>query len=143
MAAKAITQYLSERKRLVKPGETVLFVGRHGRRLVSRAVQLRVELWAKRSGITQHVTPHLFRHACATHLLESSSGVRDVQEFLGRASVSTTAIYTHLIFQHLSNVYLTAHPRAKAAAEPEISSSVPAAAGPVPDHRQLPRGGHE
>jgi hypothetical protein len=62
----------------------------------------------------------MFRHSCATHLLESSSGIREVQEFLGHASISTTAIYTHLNFQHLAKVYMATHPRAKsvAAAEP-------------------------
>jgi integrase/recombinase XerC len=129
MAVTALTFYLRERKRQIMPGETALFVGRHGRRLVGRNVQIRVALWAKRAGIRQHVNPHLFRHSCATHLLESSSSIRDVQEFLGHASISTTAIYTHLDFQHLAKAYLAAHPRAKLvvasepAAEPSESKS--------------------
>jgi integrase/recombinase XerC len=111
MAATALKHYLTERKRQ-GTGETALFVGRGGRRLVGRAVEFRVALWARKAGIKRHVNPHMFRHSCATHLLESSSGIREVQEFLGHASISTTAIYTHLDFKHLSKVYLAAHPRA-------------------------------
>jgi integrase/recombinase XerC len=127
MAATALAHYLRERKRQTKSGDTALFVGRGGRRLVGRAVQLRVEIWARKAGIRQHVNPHMFRHSCATHLLESSSSIREVQEFLGHASISTTAIYTHLDFQHLAKVYLTAHPRAKAVATTEPSVPDPIA----------------
>jgi integrase/recombinase XerC len=132
MAARALTHYLAERKRRVTPGETALFVGRRGVRLVSRTVQLRVALWARKAGITQHVTPHMFRHSCATHLLESNSGIREIQEFLGHSSISTTAIYTHLNFQHLAKAYLAAHPRAKTAAPTESAASVPEAIAYIP-----------
>jgi hypothetical protein len=55
----------------------------------------------------------LFRHSAATHLLESSGSIRDVQEFLGHMSISTTQIYTHLNAQHLFEAYNKAHPRAR------------------------------
>jgi integrase/recombinase XerC len=124
MAITALSRYLIERKRQAKPGgETALFVGRGGWRLDRRAVQLRVARWAKKAGITQHVHPHMFRHSCATHLLESSSSIRDVQEFLGHASISTTAIYCHLDLKHLAKVYMATHPRAKSVGTAEPAAS--------------------
>ena len=81
--------------------------------LTARAVQLRVAGWARRQGLSLHVHPHLFRHSFATHLLESSTDLRGVQELLGHADISTTQIYTHLDFQHLAEVYDAAHPRSR------------------------------
>jgi integrase/recombinase XerC len=95
----------------VHPGP--VFVGRSGRRLSARAVQLRVDLWARRQGLGVHVHPHMFRHSFATHLLESSGNLRGVQELLGHADIATTQVYTHLDFQHLAKVYDASHPRAR------------------------------
>jgi integrase/recombinase XerC len=125
MAATALRHYLAERKRRAKPGESALFLGRRGERLGPREVQFRVALWARKAGISRHVTPHMFRHSCATHLLESSSGIREVQEFLGHASISTTAIYTHLNFQHLATAHFAAHPRAEQVARAESATDGP------------------
>ena len=88
-AIQALHRWL--RVRVAKAGEQALFVGHYGRRLGGRAVALRVAYWAKRQGIATHVHPHMFRHACATHVLESSGSIREVQELLGHASISTTA----------------------------------------------------
>jgi integrase/recombinase XerC len=112
-AADALVRWLAQRSPPAAADTKALFVGRNGRRLGGRAVQLRVDAWARRQGVGQRVHPHLFRHSFATHLLESSGDLRGVQELLGHANVSTTQIYTHLDFQHLARVYDAAHPRAR------------------------------
>jgi integrase/recombinase XerC len=113
-AIDALKKWLGERAGIVERSAVeALFVGRTGRRLTARAVQLRVGTWARRQGIGMHVHPHMFRHSFATHLLESSGDLRGVQELLGHADIGSTQIYTHLDFQHLATVYEAAHPRAR------------------------------
>ncbi len=118
-AIEALRKWLSERSAMLKRPATgrsddaAVFIGRGGRRLSARAVQLRVGGWARRQGLRMHVHPHMFRHSFATHLLESSSDLRGVQELLGHADIGTTQVYTHLDFQHLAKVYDASHPRAR------------------------------
>lgn len=117
-AIDALKKWLGERSKWVRHGggdspQLAVFVGKSGRALSVRAVQLRVGAWARRQGLTMHVHPHMFRHSFATHLLESSGDLRGVQELLGHANISTTQVYTHLDFQHLASVYDAAHPRAR------------------------------
>jgi len=112
-AHDALQAWQKRRKELAADGERALFVSRSGRRLGSRDIQRRVQIWAKRQGLRQSVHPHMLRHSFASHLLESSGDLRAVQELLGHADVSTTQIYTHLDFQHLAEVYDKAHPRAQ------------------------------
>ncbi|WP_240125688.1 tyrosine recombinase XerC [Thermomonas alba] len=90
-----------------------VFPGRGGARISGRAIQLRLKQLAQRQGMFKRIHPHLLRHSFASHVLESSGDLRGVQELLGHADISTTQIYTHLDFQHLSKVYDAAHPRAR------------------------------
>jgi len=112
-AATALSAWLAQRAALARPQVRAVFIGRGGRALGARAVQLRVAEHARAMGVPMHLHPHMFRHAFATHLLESSHDLRAVQELLGHASISTTQIYTHLDFQHLARTYDAAHPRAR------------------------------
>lgn len=112
-AAGAVAAWLAERKTLASEDEPAMFVNRNGGRLSPRAVQLRLRQFALRQGVTGGVHPHMLRHSFASHVLQSSSDLRAVQEMLGHASISTTQVYTHLDFQHLAKVYDAAHPRAK------------------------------
>ena len=119
-AQAALEKWLEHRARLTaSPGaagceeSTAVFLGRNGRPLSVRSVQLRVAAWARRRGLNVHLHPHMFRHSFATHLLESSGDLRAVQELLGHANIGTTQIYTHLDFNHLASVYESAHPRAR------------------------------
>ena len=110
-AREALQAWLPLRA-LSNPADGAVFVSQQGRRLSPRAVQLRVRQAGVRE-LGQHLHPHMLRHSFASHMLESSQDLRAVQELLGHADIGTTQIYTHLDFQHLSNVYDQAHPRAK------------------------------
>ena len=113
-AITAIKSWLQRRQALVSNiEEKALFVSRSGNRLGARAIQKRVECWARRQGLDRSVHPHMLRHSFASHMLESSSDLRAVQELLGHSDISTTQVYTHLDFQHLAKVYDKAHPRAR------------------------------
>ena len=92
---------------------SALFLSRRGTRLSPRAVQQRLQQWGSKRGLPGRLHPHMLRHSCASHVLESSSDLRAVQELLGHADIATTQIYTHLDFQHLAKVYDHAHPRAR------------------------------
>jgi integrase/recombinase XerC len=112
-ARDALRQWLAVRASWTGPDEPAVFVTSHGRRLGGRAVQARLQEWAKRQEMGVPVHPHMLRHSFASHVLESSGDLRAVQEMLGHANISTTQIYTHLDFQHLAGVYDKAHPRAR------------------------------
>lgn len=112
-ALAAIKQWLKVRPQLANPEELALFVSQRGNRIHRRTVEARLKRWALTHGANQKLHPHMLRHSFASHILESSSDLRAVQELLGHADISTTQIYTHLDFQHLASVYDAAHPRAK------------------------------
>jgi len=111
-ARAALADWLTLRETLAGAC-AALFVSRRGGRLSPRTVQQRLRYWADRQGIDRRVYPHLLRHSCASHLLESSGDLRAVQELLGHASIATTQVYTHVDFQYLARVYDAAHPRAR------------------------------
>ncbi len=112
-AVKALRAWLTERAAIPGVEENALFVTRKGRRLGPRAIQSRVQQRALQQGIAARVHPHMLRHSFASHVLQSSSDLRAVQEMLGHSSISTTQVYTQLDFQHLAKIYDAAHPRAR------------------------------
>lgn len=113
IALEALTIWLKIRPELASSEEPALFVSMLKNRIGTRQIAKRMKLWATRQHLEQSVNPHKLRHSFATHVLESSSDLRGVQELLGHANLSTTQVYTHLNFQHLAHVYDGAHPRAK------------------------------
>lgn len=114
-AMLAMKNWLKQRPSLLSknPEEEAVFIGKLGKRLSTRNVQYRMKAWAIKQGIDSSVHPHMLRHSFASHVLQSSGDLRAVQEMLGHANISTTQVYTHLDYQHLTKVYDTAHPRAK------------------------------
>jgi len=112
-AREAVAAWAAQRPKMAASDETALFVGRRGKRLGVRMIQLRLARRGLAQGLPARVHPHMLRHSFASHVLQSSGDLRAVQEMLGHASIASTQVYTHLDFQHLAAVYDQAHPRAR------------------------------
>jgi integrase/recombinase XerC len=114
-AKEAIVAWLTLRQQLLprNPSEKAVFISKQGRRISGRNIEYRLKAWSIKQGINSSVHPHMLRHSFASHVLQSSGDLRAVQEMLGHANISTTQVYTHLDYQHLTKVYDAAHPRAK------------------------------
>jgi integrase/recombinase XerD len=93
--------------------EPALFLNVRGRRLSRQSAWQIVLDAAVATGLEGKVSPHVFRHSYATHLLDGGADIRVVQELLGHSSVTTTQIYTLITIDKVRETYSTAHPRAK------------------------------
>lgn len=113
-AKNAIDDYLVRcRPSLLKKlNETALFLNNRGTRLSRVSAWEIVKNAATKSGLNTRVTPHIFRHSYATHLLDGGADIRVVQELLGHSSVTTTQIYTLITIDKVRESYRLAHPRA-------------------------------
>jgi integrase/recombinase XerD len=116
-ASKAIDNYVVRvRPNLAskssKPS-AALFLNSRGGRISRQSAWQMVLDSAQAAGITEHVSPHVFRHSYATHLLDGGADIRVVQELLGHASVTTTQIYTLITIDKVRETYSMAHPRAR------------------------------
>lgn len=113
-ALAALSKWLALRAQLGAPADQpALFIGRHGTRLTPQSIWQRLKRRSQQAGLATPVHPHMLRHSFASHVLQSGSDLRAVQELLGHANISTTQIYTRLDFQHLAKAYDAAHPRAR------------------------------
>ncbi len=115
-AIAALSEYLEARKRLdIGLSKGKLFLSRNGRPLQQRDFHRIVTKYAKKLWYRRPVSPHTLRHSFATHLLDGGADLRDVQELLGHAVLSSTQIYTHLTAERLRTIYDQAHPHARGA----------------------------
>ena len=110
----AIGEYIRSVPQTQKKGSaTPLFLNRDGKRVSIRTIQRQLQTFAIETlgpkGAS--VTPHTFRHSCATHLLSAGAGLREIQELLGHQTLVTTQKYTHLDSDRLKAVYQATHPR--------------------------------
>ena len=96
---------------IVKNG--YFFVNLRNAKLSEQSVRNMITRYAKLSGITIHITPHMFRHSFATLLLEEDVDIRYIQQFLGHSSITTTQIYTHVSTSQQKRILQSKHPRNK------------------------------
>ncbi|HEX8618580.1 MAG TPA: site-specific tyrosine recombinase XerD [Thermoanaerobaculia bacterium] len=114
-ARDTIVQYIERgRPELDKYADPHLFLSFRGRPMTRQAFWMKIVKYARDADIKAHISPHVLRHAFATHLLENGADLRSVQMMLGHADISTTQIYTHVSAENLKDVYFRAHPRATA-----------------------------
>jgi integrase/recombinase XerD len=95
-----------------------VFLNARGGRISRQSCWTIVRRAGARVGLDAHLSPHVLRHSCATHMLDHGADLRVVQELLGHASISTTQVYTKVSPERLRAAYEAAHPRARAAAKP-------------------------
>jgi integrase/recombinase XerD len=116
-ASKSIENYLVRVRPdlAAKSAKTTsaLFLNSRGTRISRQTAWQLVLDAAEAAGVTDHVSPHVFRHSYATHLLDGGADIRVVQELLGHASVTTTQIYTLITIDKVRESYSIAHPRAR------------------------------
>ena len=96
VARERIMLYMDDRRTNDAKGQDILFLNNRGKALTRVMVFYVIRDAVERAGIEKTVSPHIFRHSFATHLLEGGASIRQVQEMLGHESIVTTEIYTHL-----------------------------------------------
>lgn len=113
-AKKALRRYIQKSRlyMIVNPEESTFFVNCHGRPMTRQGFWKLIKFYAKKADIKETITPHIFRHSLAVHMVENGADLRSIQEILGHSDISTTQIYAKLISPKIKSVYIQTHPRA-------------------------------
>jgi site-specific recombinase XerD len=118
-AKRHLEQYIATARNLIVAPEykieelnekSPVFINSTGYRLQNQTIRTAINEVVERLELPKKVTPHVFRHSFATHLIENGADLRVVQELLGHAGISNTQIYTHVSMKHMQEVYNTSHP---------------------------------
>ena len=112
-ALDSINMYIKDARKeyLGNNNSEYLIVGKNEEKLTTRRIEQIINSLIDKTSIKMNITPHMFRHTFATHLLDNGSDLIAVQELLGHESLSSTEIYTHVSNEHLREVYIKCHPR--------------------------------
>lgn len=109
---KILDEFIYKRRYIYKNTD-FLFINRNGNRLSEQSVRRIIKMIAQKSGISQNITPHMFRHTLATSLLDNGVDCRCIQKILGHSSIKTTERYTHVSLEMQKNILFQKHPRNK------------------------------
>lgn len=110
--AHNISEYIALKEQ-EKGASEWLFVGRKGGQITPQDIYLTVKKYMPLLSNADRISPHVFRHSFATHILNEGGNIQAIKELLGHEKLETTEIYTHVTREHLKEVYSTAHPRAR------------------------------
>ncbi|MDX8553455.1 tyrosine-type recombinase/integrase [Tenacibaculum sp. 1B UA] len=108
---KTLEEYLSKKKELEEVDMEVLFVTKKGVKIYETLVYRIINLYFSRVSTKAKKSPHILRHAFATHLLNNGASLNSVKELLGHSSLASTQVYTHNSLEQIKKVYNKAHPR--------------------------------
>lgn len=112
-ALDAVNFYVNDGRKKIDRNKTIkLFLNNNGGPLTARGVRYILNKYIQKYSLKQKISPHVFRHSFATHLLNNGADLRTVQELLGHVNLSSTQIYTHVSKNRIMQVYNQAHPRA-------------------------------
>jgi len=118
-ALEALTLYINDARPIFLSNAAVserdpnaLFLNYQGTRITTRSVGRMIEKYIKQCADIHDISPHSLRHTFATHLLDAGADLRDIQELLGHARLTTTQIYTQVSMEKMIEVYDKAHPKA-------------------------------
>ena len=116
--AHNIKDYLALKEQEMGESEW-FFVGRKGRQITPADVYQTVRKYMTALSNADRISPHVFRHSFATHILNEGGSIEAIRELLGHADLATTEVYTHVTREHLKEVYKHAHPRSRKTGEKE------------------------